>query len=72
MSVLGGEEHFGRLFTFKFLSALSTEKNKYAKTCYPAEKKILRINGKQTWNYRPISSYHWLYEIVFWGFSSVH
>lgn len=39
MSVLGGEEHFGSLFAFKFLSALSAEKNKYAKTCYPAGNK---------------------------------
>lgn len=43
MSALGGEEHFGRLFMFKFLSALNTEKNKYAKTCYPAEKKLLEL-----------------------------
>lgn len=46
--------------------------NKYAKTCYPAEKKPLQVFGKQTLNYRPIRSYHWLYEIVFCMFSSVH
>lgn len=46
--------------------------NKHAKTCYSAEKKPLQINGKQTLNYRPISSCHRLYKIVFCLFSSVH
>lgn len=59
MSVLGGEEHFGSLFAFKFLSALSAEKNKYAKTCYPAGNKKVWINKMQTQNYRPINSYLW-------------
>lgn len=43
LNALGGEEHFGRLFTFKFLSALNTEKNKCAKACYPSEKKLLEL-----------------------------